>query len=96
MASNFVTFFDKFIQLMARLTDSLSEYQAVLKLCTTEAILPGRKGSPEFSRILKRIEAVYGDVLSVFHAAVKVFTRGNARIKRTPMIIADLSTLASF
>ncbi|KAK0645509.1 hypothetical protein B0T16DRAFT_141096 [Cercophora newfieldiana] len=90
MASNFVTFFGKFLQLMSTLAESLSEYKAILGLCMAEAAIPGSQDRLEFSLVLKRIEAVYGDILNVLRAAVHVFTRNNGRIKRTPMVIADL------
>ncbi|KAG6355651.1 hypothetical protein INS49_003613 [Diaporthe citri] len=82
LASNFVTFFQKLLPLLDSLSRSFMLYEDVWKLC--------RGWKDQSSRIPEVMGKVYSETLQIFHAAVKVFTKGNGKLKRTPIVIGEL------
>ncbi|KAF2181881.1 hypothetical protein K469DRAFT_752715 [Zopfia rhizophila CBS 207.26] len=83
LASNFTTFFEKLSKLIERLTASLPQYAEFY-----QTLYSGRKRfSPRLSNSLVRF---YVDMLEFFQAIARVFSRPNGKLKRSPIVIADL------
>jgi hypothetical protein len=68
LASNFETFLDKLLDLLQELSTSFADYKEIAELC-----ISGDKNQP--SKIPEIIEAVYRDVLQIFHAVIQLFTK---------------------
>jgi hypothetical protein len=73
LSSNLVTFFDKLLELITQLVDIFPRYEDIAKLCTDE----------NSGRIRQNIEEIYVDLLEIFQAAVRVFTRGSGSMHIT-------------
>ncbi|KAH8589262.1 hypothetical protein B0O99DRAFT_725637 [Bisporella sp. PMI_857] len=87
LSKNLVTFFDRLMELLAQLLSVFPRYEDVTRLCNDE----------NSERIRQNIEEVYVDMLEIFQAAVKVFTRASGslantseELKRTPLVLGSL------
>ncbi|KAH7155898.1 hypothetical protein EDB81DRAFT_376066 [Dactylonectria macrodidyma] len=80
LSSGVVTFFDKLLELLAQLLEVFPRYESVAGLCCDE----------NSGRIRQNIQEVYVDMLEIFQAAVRVFTRSSGKLKRTPVVLGSL------
>jgi hypothetical protein len=85
LASNYTTFFDKLTDMIDRLSITLPQYGKVMDIC---------KNRPN-AQVRRLVEMVYGDILAIFHAAVKVFTKGSGSERQpfSPLLSKTSSNL---
>ncbi|KAI1390138.1 uncharacterized protein F4822DRAFT_428480 [Hypoxylon trugodes] len=69
LSSNLSSFFEKLLGLISQLLDVFPRYEDVAKLCDDE----------NSDRLRRNIEEVYGDMLEILKAAVKIFTKSTGR-----------------
>ncbi|KAK8062967.1 hypothetical protein PG997_015064 [Apiospora hydei] len=63
------------------ITDSFPQYQIALE---------AKLGNKSTELVRKHVGAIYGVLLQIFHAAVRVFTKADGKLKRTPVVIGKL------
>ncbi|KAH7391025.1 hypothetical protein DE146DRAFT_634868 [Phaeosphaeria sp. MPI-PUGE-AT-0046c] len=83
LANNFTTFFEKLSKLIESLTMKLPQYAEFYEtLCS---------GNSRFSpRLQGSLVEFYVDIFEFFQAIARVFSRPDGRLKRSPVVIAEL------
>ncbi|KAI0379207.1 hypothetical protein F5Y04DRAFT_290418 [Hypomontagnella monticulosa] len=83
LAANFTGFFDQLISLLDELSRGFHQYDLVLELCS-------KNPPPPKSQIPQLLEAIYRDILNIFHIIVRIFTKHNMRLKRKTTLLVGL------
>lgn len=78
LASNYASFFEKLVDMLERLADTLPMFKRV-PACAVQCT--------HIATILQRI---YVKVLEVFQMTAKIFTNGNGKVRKTPAVIGDV------
>ncbi|KAI0442752.1 hypothetical protein F4803DRAFT_550773 [Xylaria telfairii] len=83
MASNFVTFFEKLGNVIEKISTRLPLYTEMLELL--------RKNNDTLNNSLRHsFYQFYKDLFEFFACVARVFTKKTGKIKRTPVVVADL------
>ncbi|XXG95139.1 hypothetical protein Hte_001399 [Hypoxylon texense] len=100
LAGNFGTFFDKLTQLFGRLVESFPQYDMILTICNNlehnqwadndESTSLNKFRKAHRKKIQCNVEAVYHDLFQIIHAVIRVFTKSDGRLKKTPVVIRQL------
>ncbi|KAH8891250.1 hypothetical protein GQ53DRAFT_823881 [Thozetella sp. PMI_491] len=88
LASDYTSFFEKFIQMLSTLTDALPQYDEILKLCQDRGIESEDEANPY--RMRMHIELVYQDIFKVLHIALGIFQKPDGREKNIAAVAGSL------
>ncbi|KAM0811799.1 putative NACHT domain-containing protein [Seiridium cardinale] len=83
LASNFVSFFEQLTTLLDMLSNSFSQYELIFELCSSDIHL-------RRSEIPSILETVYLNILQIFAAIIRVFTKRDGRLRNTAVVIGEL------
>ncbi|KAI0451042.1 hypothetical protein F5B21DRAFT_507573 [Xylaria acuta] len=83
LASHFTTFFEKLCKTIEKLSDRLPRYGELYDSLSTRTGL----ASPYLKDSLQKL---YVDLFQFFEAVARVFSNKYGKIKRTPLVVADL------
>ncbi|KAI5918949.1 hypothetical protein F4810DRAFT_714926 [Camillea tinctor] len=88
LASNFTNFFNELVSLLDALSNAFHQYELIFDLCSADPGLRKSSGIPNL------LEAIYKDVLQIFHNIIKVFTKPDgkekARLRHNAIVITKL------
>ncbi|KAH6889829.1 hypothetical protein B0T10DRAFT_486893 [Thelonectria olida] len=84
LASHFVTFFEKLCQVIKRLDATLPRYNEVF-----ESLAKSSDHARQSERLLSSLRSIFKLLFEFFVAVARVFSK-NGKIKKTPIVIAEL------